>query len=177
MEMIHPGLGTTRARGHITCAPDPPIIHHCLLKLQFIIWLHIRLSLITTDGGIKLELVHKWSAHYVEASIKEIVAAQQNDLKKQKWREILPMSWAVGNVPSHIFCVEREVGSGKSLVQLVKWLKSEKLKDQGPGSQRKRHENLLMGMNMKYEHICILCNALQRASNREEIIQQPSREN
>lgn len=115
MEMVHPGLGTTRAGGHITCATDPPSILHCLLKLQFTRWLHVRLSLTHwwrnktwawfTDGELTV-----WE------QIKKIADAQQNDLKRQKWRRMLPTSRVAGSIYfDHIFCVEREVAVANGL--------------------------------------------------------------
>lgn len=85
------------------------------------------------------------------------------------------MSRAAGSVPGNILHVEREVGSGKWLGQLVKWLKAKKFKERGSGGQGKRHVDIRMGMGMKCEYICISCSALQRASSIEKIMQQPSR--
>lgn len=138
MEMIHPELGTTRASGYIICTPDASNIYHCLLKLQLTIWLYIRLSFMTTDGGLKLELgSHIWSAHYVGASKKILDCSCTTEcLKKQEWKGVLSMSKSCRqHAWSYTLCGKRSVGSDKWLSQLVKWLKIEK-KNEGLGTRR-----------------------------------------
>lgn len=49
-----PRIGPSRASGHSACAPTPPTTH--LLTEASVHPMAVSLSLITTDGGIKLEL-------------------------------------------------------------------------------------------------------------------------
>lgn len=50
----NPRIGCSRASGHSACPPDPPIIH--LFTKASVHPMAAWLSLITGDGGIKLEL-------------------------------------------------------------------------------------------------------------------------
>lgn len=134
--MIHPELDTTRHSGYIICTPDPPIIYHCLLKLQLSIWLHIRLFFMTTDGRIKLELGSHMVSSLCGSKWKNTRLQLHNRmiLKNRSEGESSQWARAIGSMPGHIFCVEKEVSGDKWLSQLIKWLKVEK--NEGWGTRR-----------------------------------------